>query len=267
MDDQKLSDAVNRSGFPLQIRLEQVIKETRNSHGWRVIFSEHSWVNSSDGGSGFIDLALEDGNHTAVMLIECKRVLDSSWIFLVDDPKEMDRRHVKSWLTRSVDGRTTHFGPHELVLDPSTPQSQYCVVDGQDPKVRPMLERIGSDVVSSVEGFATEETGFLTQETESLRMYFGVIVTTAKLRVCEIDPKKVSLEDGKIEGASFTKFPYVRFRKQMASHWDASNAGAGDGYRGIARAKENTVFVVNAEALPQFLKHFEVDGSSLGRIR
>jgi hypothetical protein len=62
-----------------------------------------------------------------------------------------------------------------------TPQSQYCAVDGQDPKARPMLERIASDLVSSTEGFATEEMARVSNDHEALRMYFSVIVTTAKL--------------------------------------------------------------------------------------
>lgn len=54
MNDEKLSDAVNRSGFPLQIGLEHYINETRKSHGWTVIYTEHSWKNPKDGASGFI---------------------------------------------------------------------------------------------------------------------------------------------------------------------------------------------------------------------
>ena len=101
MDDKKLSDAVNRSGFPLQIALQSLVERTRSDHECRVIFSEHFWLNPSDGRSGFIDLILEDGLEETVFVVECKRVVNCSWIFLIDDMKQMERRHAKAWVTES----------------------------------------------------------------------------------------------------------------------------------------------------------------------
>ncbi|MBX9916177.1 MAG: hypothetical protein K2Y07_02895 [Nitrosomonas sp.] len=263
MNDEKLSEIVNRSGFPLQIGLEHLINETHRSHGWKVIFSEHSWKNSSDGCSGFIDLVLENHYHTSVLIVESKRVLETSWIFLIEDQTQLQRRHAKSWLLRYLNGRFTYFGFKELTLEPTTPQSQYCVVDGQDPKSKPMLERICADIISSVEGFANEEKELHISDREQLRMYFGVIVTTAKLKVCLVDPTRISISDGKIQDASFRDVPYLRFRKQLVSHHKVSGHHAIGSHSEISRAKESTVFVVNAEALTQFLQEFEVDGSSL----
>ncbi|MBP1150342.1 MULTISPECIES: hypothetical protein [Methylocaldum] len=266
MNDDKLSEAVNRSGFPLQIGLEHLINETRGSHGWKVIFSEHSWKNTTDGCSGFIDLVLEDQYGTSVLIIESKRVLETSWIFLIEDERQLQRRHAKSWLLRYFDNRFTYFGLKELTLEPTTPQSQYCVVDGQDPKSKPMLERVGADVVSSVEGFAYEEKELHLKDREAFRMYFGVIVTTAKLKVCSFNPARISITDGKIQDANFKEVPYLRFRKQLASHYEVPEHYAVGGYREISSAKESTVFVVNAEALPRFLREFEVDDNSLRSV-
>lgn len=266
MDNEKLSEAINRSGFPLQIGLEYLINQTREAHGWRVIFSEHSWRNPTDGCSGFIDLVLEDRLGTSVLIVESKRVLETSWLFLVEDQKQLRRRHAKSWLSRYTNGKHTYFGLKELTLEPTTPQSQYCVVDGQDPKSRPMLEKVGADVVSSIEGYANEEKVLLLRDREAFRMYFGVIVTTAKLKVCTFNPADISIEDGKIQNSSFEEVPYLRFRKQLESHSEIPEHYAVGGHREISRAKENTVFVVNAEAIPQFLKEFEVDDNSLGGV-
>lgn len=263
MDKEKLSETINRSGFPLQIGLEHLINQTRVRHGWRVIFSEHSWRNPTDGCSGFIDLVLEDRLGTSVLIVESKRVLETSWLFLVEDKQQLARRHAKSWLLCHTNGKHTYFGLKELTLEPTTPQSQYCVIDGQDSKSRPMLERVGADVVSSIEGYANEEKVLLLRDRESFRMYFGVIVTTAKLKVCTFNPADISIQDGKIQNPSFKEVPYLRFRKQLTSHYEAPEHYAVGGYREISRAKENTVFVVNAEALPQFLETFEVDDNSL----
>ena len=263
MDNNKLSDVVNRSGFPLQIGLEHLVNSTCDRHGWKVIFSEHSWENPTDGSSGFIDLVLEDRFGTSVLIVESKRVLDASWIFLVNAPEQMRRRHAKSWLMRYADGKFTYFGFKELTLEPTTPQSQYCVVDGQDPKSKPMLERIASDVVSSTEGFAFEEKALHLKDRVALRIYFNVIVTTAKLEVCEFNPAHVSVQDGKVQDASFKEVPYLRFRKQLTYHHEVPQDYSVVGYREIARAKENTVFIVNAESFPDFLTEFEVDNNSL----
>ena len=81
MDDQKLIDAVNRSGFPLQIKTAALVEQFVERHGWRVRYSEHSWRSAND--DGFIDLVLEDRHGTGVLVVECKRVLNASWVFLV----------------------------------------------------------------------------------------------------------------------------------------------------------------------------------------
>ena len=39
-------DVVNNSGYPLQLRLEEWIEETRQNHKWQVLVREHRWVNT-----------------------------------------------------------------------------------------------------------------------------------------------------------------------------------------------------------------------------
>jgi len=75
---------VNASGFPLQIGIKSLVNETTNRHGWKTIFTEHAWSNPSDENTGFIDLVLENQHRTTVMIVEAKRVLDTSWIFLIE---------------------------------------------------------------------------------------------------------------------------------------------------------------------------------------
>lgn len=267
MDTDKLTNTVNRSGFPLQIGLEYLIEKTRSSHGWKVIFSEHSWKNSSDGSSGFIDLVVENQHRTSVLVVECKRVLETSWIFLIEDKKQLGRRHAKSWVTRTVDKKMKYFGLKDLTLEPTTPQSQYCVVYGEDAKSKPMLERIAAGVVSAAEALAFEEKESCINEFDMLRMYINVIVTTAKLQVCNLNPSDVSIVNGKVENVEFTEVPFLRFRKQLSiPHEQPKDPAVLSNYREIARAKENTVFIVNAEAFPEFLKRLEVDDICLRDI-
>lgn len=227
-------------------------------HEWKVIFSEHFWLNPSDDCSVFIDLILENGITDTVLVIECKRVVDCSWIFLIEDMKEMERRHAKGWVSHYRKGSFKRFRFEELQVEPMTPQSQYCVVDGQTPKERPMLERIASILVSSTEGYASEEMQRVQKE-DVLRVYFGVIVTTAKLKVCSFDSELISLATGEIANAEYREVPFLRFRKQLGSHRDMPTVELNPrGYRKIATAKERTVFIVNSERFSDFLERFEV---------
>lgn len=264
MSDQKLLEAVNRSGFPLQICLEDYIERTSSQHGWKILYSEHSWKNQNDGCSGFIDIVLENKCKYSVLIVEAKRVLNSSWIFLVTDSKQMSRRHAKSWFTRYKDNKFTYFGWQDISLEPSTVESQFCVVDGQDPKSRPMVERIAADVISSLEGFANEEKMLALENKLIFKTYLSVIVTTATLKVCQFDPRNVSIEDGQTPDGIFQEVPYLRFRKQLNSNQTTIIEGyKKDNHGQIDYAKENTVFIVNAKYFPSFLEAFEVDRSYL----
>lgn len=263
MDTQKLADTVNQSGFPLQIGLTDLIQRTTAQHGWKVLFVEHSWKNELDNDSGFIDIVIEDKHSTSVMLIECKRVLDSSWIFLVPNQKAKPRRHAKAWLTRYSRDCFKHLNWADLSLNPDSPESEFCVIPGQDPRSKPMLERVAAEVVSATEALALEEKDYRAQLKDALRMYFSVIVTTAKLQVCSLDPEKISFVDGKVADVAFEEVPFVRFRKQLSTRPVAVPRGVRGDFYHFVRAKEHTVFVVNAEALPRFLAAFEVDNSAL----
>lgn len=79
--DSDLLKIANDSGFPLQIAVEHQVTATTVSHGWLVRYVEHSWSNRLDGQSGSIDLVVEDRYGTTFLVIECKRVRESTWLF------------------------------------------------------------------------------------------------------------------------------------------------------------------------------------------
>ena len=256
MDETQLKKIVNSSGFPLQIALESLIKETHGEHKWSVLFSEHSWANPDTGESGFIDLVLEHKYRSSFLIVECKRVQDTSWVFLHGKADINKRFDVKAWCTQEESGKIQKFGWFNLQVDPDTAESAFCVVPGQDAKSRPMLERLASEVVASTEGFANEDRSLLKGSSDYLRYYFSAIVTTADLMVCNFDPNKIAIGNGEIDDAKFTSVPYLRFRKQLSTYkmpeatWKESMAPE------IARHKENTVFIINADAFIDFLRVF-----------
>jgi hypothetical protein len=256
----KFEQLVNQSGFPLQIGVDKLVQATAKQHGWQVLYTEHSWKNQLDETSGFVDLVLENGPQTAVLVVECKRVREASWIFLNPSERVLDRRHAKAWVTRHTRGSFTCFDWHDLALDPSSPQSQYCVVPGQDAKSRPMLERVAAELVSATEAIAWEEKPLQPLRLDALRVYFSVIVTTAALKICSFGPDQVSLKDGTISSSSFSDAFVVRFRKQLSTRGvDALRLPRG---QSPVSAKEHTVFVVNSESIVQFLSELEIDNNS-----
>ena len=126
-----------------------------------------------------------------------------------------------------------------------------------------MLERIAANVASATEAVASEERFFQLHQPEALRMYFSVIVTTAKLKVCAFDPAQITITDGKLADADFHDVPYVRFRKQLSTRVGKLDGFVSSMRHSMASARERTVFVVNSDEFVSFLSEFEVDNSSL----
>lgn len=246
---------VNNSGFPLQIGLAKKIEAS--NLGWKVLYEEHSWQNES--GAGFIDLVLEDRYKTLLMNIECKRVRDTSWIFLVPSTNQKKMRLSKLWISHRSGGEWKCFNWVDIQIEPDSYQSKYCVVPGQDPKARPMLERTAASVVSSTEALAVEEAKAISEKYSSVRMYINVIVTTADLKVCNFEPDRIDLINGEVENGSFEDVPFIRFRKQLSfDSPEAAELPSEDPIRGLVSQKENTVFIVQASEFINFLSQLEL---------
>ena len=259
MDAEKFKEIVNKSGFPLQIGLIRHIEETKSKHNWKVLFSEHSWKNEEDQMEGFIDIVLENTEQTTYMIVECKRVSEAQWLFFNQDGSTVSRRHAKVWLTTATAGSFYK----DITLEPSSFESNFCVVFGDEPKnQRQMLERIAAIAVSSTEAFANEFEAYQQNQKDYLRLHVSVIVTTASLYLCGFQPDRISLNNGKIDNGEFKEVPYLRFRKQLNTRPSAV-VNLSNGAHDLAKAKEQTVFVVNALNLSRFLAEFEIDGKSI----
>ena len=139
----------------------------------------------------------------------------------------------------------------------------YCVVAGQDSKSRPMLERVAAEVTAAMEAIALEEQLVISQRQYGLRMYVPIIVTTARLVVSRFDPKLVKLQTGEASAVAHKVVPWIRFRKQFSSEFAIAPRDSLWDFSELALAKEKVVFVVNNDALTQFLSKWEVASNSL----
>jgi hypothetical protein len=259
-------DIANRSGFPLQIAAAHEVERRESAQGWKVLQTEYAWTNPFNERSGFIDLLVTNEMETLVLVIECKRTLDATWVFLCDSELQRNRRHCKSWVVASPGQTFKHYAWRDVALDPASPQSEYCAVHGQKDE-NPMLERIASTVISATEAIAEERRASESVSHKLPVMHFNVILTTANLTVVHVDPESVSLAEGTIPAtAEATEVPFVRFRKQLASLAYKPPTDRPIGDKALAIAKENTILVVKADQLRRFLAQFEIDENSVNEF-
>ncbi len=252
----QLLEATNKSGFPLQIAVEQLVKKTCSNHGWSVRHLEHAWFHPLTQEGGFIDLVLQ--KDTSNLVIECKRVREASWLFLRSDGTEKEQNRCKGWVSLYTGGRMKAFGWHDLETKPFCVEAMFCTNQGQGNRgAQNMLEPLAANVVSSTEALAMEERDYRPEKEASRKFYFSVIVTTAELYTCCFSLDKISIKKGEIDEADFKLTPYVRFRKQLSFRTKSLPPQDYQSRIDPSHKRENTVFVVNSESLTDFLGGFD----------
>jgi hypothetical protein len=251
------------SGFPFQIAVAQSIQQGEARHGWRVRHSEHAWLNRADGMSGFIDLVVHDQHDYARMVVECKRVRDTNWVFFNSTGTANARRHCKAWVTHYRGDTFGAFGWHEMPLDPASPEAHFCAVRGQTTNDKnTFLERVAGALISSTEALALQERDYRPQG-ESMRMYFNAVVTTASLKVVTFDPSHLSLHEGVLNDGVVHDVPFVRVRKQFSMRPTQLTQEDWLRHDDPDYRRENTVFVINAAHVNEFLEQFDIPNGSV----
>lgn len=256
---------VNASGFPLQIAVENAINAQTHSHGFSVLYREHAWQSPDGNSSGFADLVIAFSGEVINLVIECKRVLNSEWAFLIEGEELKNRRHAKGFVFQQKGEITKRFEWLDLTLDPGSPESGFCVMPGADGNKRQLIERIAAELVEATEGIANEEKALTLKDRETTRLYFPVLITTAKLFACLYSQESISLATGTLANSKLEEVPFVRFRKQVSPSYQAPSVYATFNRRELSRAKENTIFVVNSERINEFLHEFDIDSEGSNR--
>ena len=275
-----------KSGFPFQLRVEDEVRSTHSTHNWSIATKEHPWTNKETESSGFIDLVLKHDHFvTYRMVIECKRVKADDqrqlkWLFLAPEAEKQEKQIASCLEVGGSSSFTTNIGganpgqkdwDHVRIWEnvnilPKSFESSICVLPSDDSKSQPILERLASAVIDSVEGLGDEE--ILIHQSQShidrlLVFLFPVIVTNAEISICNFDPSKVSILDGTLDAstATITTVPFIRFRKSLATVFPE---GTFSNLKEANEARELTVFVVNANALPSLLKDWKMSSQSFG---
>lgn len=249
--NKELTSIANASGFLFQLRVAQLITETRS--GWSVLVEEHPWKDPETGEDGFIDLVVARDNIRLVL--ECKRVTEGVWIFLERAGTQPATLHTRCFVTLNRTDGNKAGNWEEFMLSPEGPESAFCIVRGTGEADRPLLERLASKTATATEAFGSQELmvesagSWLDLKTA----YIPVIVTGAELLLCSVDPAEIELSSGRIDPsrATFTKSGAIRFRKALTTNFDLSPF---KDIKQVNRAAERTVFVVNVVDLPEWLR-------------
>jgi len=229
MGNTKMSDAplkaLNATGYPLQMALRHEIERTSGQHGFVVLGEEFRWSHpDKSSAAGFADLVLGSINDDLRLVIECKRPSGGEWVFArrrADTPASQRRL---SCFFCDRDGGDEVWGWCDEFFEPSSPESGFCAVQGQDREGPPMLERVADFLLPATEAIARDELNLRSHSEvpDCSRLFIPVIVTTAELWVSSINPSDVNLESGKLPSGKDNSTPVhlVRFRKSLGTIGD-----------------------------------------------
>jgi len=121
---ESLLKIINASGFLFQLRIEQEIKSTDLARIWDISAREHRWYDSQEGSDGFMDLVLTQTG-SARIVIECKRVTNANWIFLIPDNKDRVLNAQIKWTMRiKPDKYFTDW--QDFKVRPVSPEATFC---------------------------------------------------------------------------------------------------------------------------------------------
>ena len=256
--DQDAIRYASESGFPLQIAIQHAVDDAVRRTGWSVRYVEHGWVHPREQQRGFIDLVLQSHHGKYLFVVECKRQRDAIWVFMHYSGNASDCRHAKPWVTQASPDQILLHDWADRPLDPPCPEATFCALRGQNSSERnTLLERTGSELILATEALAHAERDFRQTNTESIRFYFPLIVTTAELKVADFDPASVSLGDGELTTATIRDVPFVRFRKQLATRFVSLSPDDVEQLGDPSYSMESSILVVRADCLVEFLSEFE----------
>ena len=264
----QLQKTINDSGFPLQMGLKLLVQSDPRAMRWRVSLSEHPWQDPLSDDPSFVDLVIRGTKEDDPLrlVIECKRARDTEWLFLRDPPVSADQNDQLTVRARifAHHGNTLMNHWEDSPFVPGSPQADYCVVRKNKGRSDDLVEKTAAEIVRAVDALAMQEfqlhsrgnLSHVRMLTPISRLFIPMIVTTAKMYICEANYQNVDLETGEISGATIRPVDVVRFAKSFSTG-DAKRAGDVT-IEKFAQQTERSVVIVQASAFLDFLDHLDI---------
>jgi len=246
---------VDSSGYQFQQAVEEKLRSLSTNRGFDKILNEHSWCNEKEKISGFIDIiAIHD---YARLVVECKRSLDASWIFLLPTERQVETNTARlGWGYRNDSNKQILTGYTDFSFVPNSYVSNFCVIRGTDSNNSSFLERLCNILILSQDAITEEELTASKNTLTNRILTVPIIITTAQLFACKYDIKDISLKNGFTSKADFEKVPFIRFHKTLV------NENIRDNIKSLTESnkeKERTVFIINSESLEVFFNEWHIN--------
>ena len=258
-----LAQTVDKSGFPFQLAVERELRRLGRLHSWPLVATEVPV------GETFADLVLQQQGLLGI--VECKRVEDEKWFFLVPKGSSANVARCRTeWRNprATTSGRMMAMAIHvtklfctECTMAEGSYEASVCVV----PKGKALtsLEAACGDVLTKVHTLGDK---FELKYDDGPTYLIPIIVTNADLCVCEYVPDGLDINRGHIGAAEFKSVDFIRFRKTLVTR--SSNDYEWDRQVTLGEwttDRERTVFIVNPRGLNQFLSGFRAFKPSSGK--
>jgi hypothetical protein len=249
-----LQEIIDESGYPLQLFLENEVEINKQSSRWRVLVSEHRWINPYNDEEGYIDFVLDSSRYKYKLVVECKRIM-GNWIFLNTTLPIEPSQQIKL-----LHARKLHPTRWWEDLRPETEifESSYGVLETGGKKDSRTLEKLAGNLLLSTEIFAGEEVSLLQESHITDELYYlPLIVTTAKLHICRFIPTDVNILTGMIERSEIKEYQYIHFRKNLATNIKFQQTEKST-IRDINQENMRSVIIVQAKSFINFITHFKL---------
>lgn len=268
LTNEQIADAVNQSGFPLQLGLQRIVA---NSLDWKLPLVEHSWTDSLSIDPKFIDFVVSGKHKPWRLVVEAKRARSTEWIFLISKRGASQKFDVQA---RAVSDTLPMNDWVRTYFLPLSHSASFCIVRKGNQYSQELLERTAAELVRATDALAEQETaisgramnragqlGTLGQldGIPATRLYFPVIVTTARLYVAIGDYDETDLAQGDLADIAGEEVSMVRFTKSLSAPPIVTpRAPRAKDIRGLGQLAQRTVMVVQARHFSEFLGRWEL---------
>jgi hypothetical protein len=264
-----LAKAVNDSGFPLQLGVQRI---AAGNQRWQVELTEHAWRDPLTGDEKFIDLVIRNEENRVIgpmrIVIEAKRAAKTEWIFLREHEPETahDDNRLSAVVRVLARSRTQERVLNEwfgVPFLPGSPEVSFCVIRRDGQRAQDLLEKVAAELVRAIDALTAHEDALHARQRQRAqgnwppiaRVYVPMIVTTARLFVCDAPYEHVDFESGRLEPSAMKSVAAVRFKKSFGSIApERSNA---KDITEFAEAGQRTVVVVQATHLNDLLGRWD----------
>lgn len=256
MTESDLKNTINESGFPLQFGIANLVRASGGK--WDVVLEEHPWRDMSSGDEKFLDLAIETGS-SEVLVIECKRAKDTDWLFIRQPAGTISnsRLNTRAWIiSRRPDRPPRVNWWSDIAPLPASPIADFCVIRKGGQRSQELIERTAAEIVRATEAIAAQD--LFVQEKPGVRIrriYVPVIVTTARLHICDVDRSKIDFLSGEATDVTSTPVGMIRFSKSLSAPVGYDKL---TNLKEIAEQNERSVLVVQASYFAEFLQEWQI---------